>query len=396
MADLIAAETAREGAVTGKTHEDQARAWRRWEAYCDSIGIIEDEFLDHFKKPQRIKLMGAFAMALRGGRFSGPAYDSLAEGTIRSTILYVAQTFRENDRPNPTKDEDGELGRLLSRQFRAFRNDDPNPKQQKAIPVCVLSEIALKRATETQKAISQLSIVAFFYAMRSCEYLKVPQAEKRRTDVLRLRNVRFFKKGRELDHNNPWLEYAECVSITFEWQKKDERMDTVTQMASGDVLLCPVRQMAAAIRRIRGYPGATDETPISAVWRYGRIEHITSKEMVSALQAAVASIGEDILGIKKEDVGTHSIRSGAAMAMYLGECPIYTIMMIGRWSSDAFLRYIRKQVEQFSHNVSRKMLKFQFHRHIPDLDPRISDMDPRQHNHPDNAETRRNIGGDLA
>ena len=273
----------------------------------------------------------------------------------------MAQTFRENDRPNPTKDKDSELGRLLLRQFRAFRNDDPNPKQQKAIPVCVLSEIALKRATETQKAISQLSIVAFFYAMRSCEYLKVPQAEKRRTDVLRLRNVRFFKKGRELDHNNPWLEYAECVSITFEWQKKDERMDTVTQMASGDVLLCPVRQMAAAIRRIRGYPGATDETPISAVWRYGRIEHITSKEMVSALRAAVASIGEDILGIKKEDVGTHSIRLGAAMAIYLGECPIYTIMMIGRWSSDAFLRYIRKQVEQFSHNVSRKMLKFQFH-----------------------------------
>ena len=51
MADLIAAETVREGAVTGKTHEDQARAWRKWEAYFDSIGIIEDEFLDYFKKP---------------------------------------------------------------------------------------------------------------------------------------------------------------------------------------------------------------------------------------------------------------------------------------------------------------------------------------------------------
>ena len=34
------------------------------------------------------------------------------------------------------------------------------------------------------------------------------------------------------------------------------------------------------------------------------------------------------------------------MAMYLGDCPVYSIMMIGRWSSDAFLRYIRKQVEQ--------------------------------------------------
>ncbi len=54
------------------------------------------------------------------------------------------------------------------------------------------------------------------------------------------------------------------------------------------------------------------------------------------------------------------------MAMYLGQCPVYVIMMIGRWSSDAFLVYIRKQVEQFSNGISSKMLRFQFHRHIQD------------------------------
>ena len=173
-------------------------------------------------------------------------------------------------------------------------------------------------------------------------------------------------------------------------------MDTVTQMASRDATMCPVRQEAALVRRIRGYPGATDDTPVSAVWRNDRIEHITSNEMVEALRAAVISIGEDQLGIQACDVGTHSIRSAAAMAMYLGECPVYTIMMIGRWSSDAFLRYIRKQVEQFSHNVSSRMLKFEMHNHLPGVEPRISHMDPRQRNHKDNAETRRNVGGDLS
>ena len=82
--------------------------------------------------------------------------------------------------------------------------------------------------------------------------------------------------------------------------------------------------------------------------------------------------------------------------MYLGECPVYTIMMIGRWSSDAFLRYIRKQVKQFSHNVSRRMIRFQFHRHIPDLEPAAPHLDPKQRTHPDNYETRRNIGGNLS
>ena len=65
------------------------------------------------------------------------------------------------------------------------------------------------------------------------------------------------------------------------------------------------------------------------------------------------------LGIAKHELGTHSIRSGAAMAMYLGECPVYTIMLIGQWSSNAFLQYIRKQVMEFSHNVSKRMLTFQ-------------------------------------
>lgn len=88
--------------------------------------------------------------------------------------------------------------------------------------------------------------------------------------------------------------------------------------------------------------------------------------MVLSLRASVIAIGEDILGVSANDIGTHSIRSGAAMAMYLGECPVFTIMLIGRWSSQAFLRYIRKQVEQFSQDISAKMIKVQFFRHVPD------------------------------
>ncbi len=57
------------------------------------------------------------------------------------------------------------------------------------------------------------------------------------------------------------------------------------------------------------------------------------------------------------------------METYFGEIPIYTIMLISRWSNNAFLRYICKQVEQFSRNVSKKMLTFWSFRHIPDIVP---------------------------
>ena len=67
-------------------------------------------------------------------------------------------------------------------------------------------------------------------------------------------------------------------------------MDTVTQMASRDATLCPVRQVAALVRRIRIYPGASEDTPVLAVWRNYRIEHITSAEIIEALRVEVIAI----------------------------------------------------------------------------------------------------------
>ena len=101
-----------------------------------------------------------------------------------------------------------------------------------------------------------------------------------------------------------------------------------------------------------------------------------SKQITNALQDAVSAIGEDALHIAKNEVGTHSIRLGAAMAMFLGGCPVFLIMMIGPRSSDAFLHYIQKQVKEFNHDVSRKMLTHMFHRHIPNYSSQFPTSNP--------------------
>ena len=43
--------------------------------------------------------------------------------------------------------------------------------------------------------------------------------------------------------------------------------------------------------------------------------------------------------------------------MFLSGTPVIIIMRVGRWSSEAFLEYIRDQVESFTLGVSQKMLK---------------------------------------
>jgi hypothetical protein len=61
---------------------------------------------------------------------------------------------------------------------------------------------------------------------------------------------------------------------------------------------------------------------------------------------------------EQQEDGTGLLQSGAAMEMYLGEISVYTIMLIGSWLSDTFCCFIRKQVEQFSRNVAKKLLTF--------------------------------------
>jgi hypothetical protein len=85
------------------------------------------------------------------------------------------------------------------------------------------------------------------------------------------------------------------------------------------------------------------------------------------------------------------------MEMYLAGISVYTIMLSGRWSRDAFLGYIRKQVKQFLKHVSKQMIQFQFFHKILGIAPRVvSNKDPCQHNHRDNAKTRNNIGGNRS
>ena len=123
-----------------------------------------------------------------------------------------------------------------------------------------------------------------------------------------------------------------------------------------DPVICPVKSYTVLVRRIRTHPKANDSLSVHLFTdAEGNLKPISSAHIRLTLRVAATLIGEDRLGFKIKDIGTHSIRSGAAMAMYFNGVPVYTIMIVGRWSNDAFIRYIRRQVEQFSHNVSSPM-----------------------------------------
>jgi len=195
----------------------------------------------------------------------------------------------------------------------------------------------------------------------------VSKPSDKRTKQLTVGNIAFFKDGKALHHitQSPLLHLADSVSITFETQKNERKFDTITQWRTSHDVLCPVKQWASIVTRILSYEGTNSSTTVSTIRRHNSLDNITANEVILTLRDAVVAHGEDELRIHRTDVGTHSIRSGAAMAMYLGGVPVFAIMMIGRWSSDAFMKYIRKQIEEFTYDVSSRMLTMQHFRHVP-------------------------------
>jgi hypothetical protein len=68
--------------------------------------------------------------------------------------------------------------------------------------------------------------------------------------------------------------------------------------------------------------------------------------------------GKMTFGFHLHEIGNRSIRSGAAMALFLKDHSTAKIMILGRWSSDAFLVCIRPQVLKWTNNMSRDMVSF--------------------------------------
>ena len=132
-------------------------------------------------------------------------------------------------------------------------------------------------------------------------------------------------------------------------------METVTQFRT-DIDICPVTMWATTIHRIASYPDSSVDTTVDAFRVNGRTFAITGEVMRTYLRRTVESFGEDRLGIKMGDVGTHSIRASFAMMLMLNNLADSLIMKKGRWKSDAFLVYIRAQINKFGYNTSKQMV----------------------------------------
>ena len=91
-------------------------------------------------------------------------------------------------------------------------------------------------------------IGAFFFAMCSCEFAKVPLAG--RTVYICLGGIGYYLNDFQLiPHHHPdLLELAAFVWVLFEDQKNRLKCNTHTQMKTHNPLLCPVLRLGRTVQ----------------------------------------------------------------------------------------------------------------------------------------------------
>ena len=281
---------------------------------------------------------------------------------------------------------------MLTEQWRGYRNADGSKKKQKALPMGVLRKMMELASNPWEEAVSWLLVGAIFFAMRSCEFLMTTGNESaKRTRILRMRNIEFIKKGRIIPHDDKRLDTSDIVRIQFEFQKNDKRDIRVHMFRTDDKLLDPVKAWATTVKRVRSYIHSSDDSKVCTfMGRDGGIEDIHAEHVRAHLRAIVEVMGIDALGFTKDDIGLHSVRSGGAMAMFLSGTSTVIIRRVGRWSSEAFLEYIREQVEDFTAGVSTKMIRFEnfnnLQMRIPHKDEKLEGERGRQPDKEDGPE----------
>ena len=327
-------------------NKNQDRVWRRWGSFCSRGGLKTDPFLSSLRPDEQELFLRSFlglyrtAQWSRDGKLAGSRSTPVVGSTVQNAASSLAAAFRNDNRPSPLHNQGGSHLRPVFRALiRAYDNQDPAPNRQKAITPRLLrafydssgaNTIALRDSAPSVTA--NLVLGSFFFACRACEYTKTKLPG--RTKVIVLSGVIFRSATKKtIPHQHPdLLALASYVTIIFVDQKSGKKMDARTQQQTGLPFLCPVLRFVSLVQRIRRLiPTATDDTNISTIIINRSIMKITSTYVRTQLRLTCRTFGgKAVFGFDAQEIGNKSIRSGAAMSLFLTNTHTDRIMILGR------------------------------------------------------------------
>jgi hypothetical protein len=140
-------------------------------------------------------------------------------------------------------------------------------------------------------------------------------------------------------------------------EKREENGRTHPFPFRPQVPLPVLRWGSAAQRTITTIPGWNEQTTLCSVFLDGETIEIGTAFVRKLLRHTCAVFGGfKTFGFHPLEIGNKSLRSGAAMSLFLMDHSPAKIMILGRWSSDAFLVCVRPQVLEWTNHMSCSMI----------------------------------------
>ena len=275
-------------------------------------------------------------------------------------MRHVAQAFMLEGYPDP-RCPAGSSGSNLAlpvatHLLKSFKDPDPVPRPQVALPVGAIQIAATARrdatASPREQATAHLIVTAFYFLLRVGEYTLPAAPVTTRTVPLRVSDTRFWQGQTLLPPTSApaILAAATSVMLMLDNQKNGQRGDTIHQEACGTDF-CPVRSVAALVSAIMAQ-NMPLSTPLSFV-QPGM--HVQPGHILHAVRRGARLAQLEASGYQLTRIGAHSLRASGAMALWLSGHGPEAIMKLGRWRTQTVLTYLHSQIAALTTGTSRKM-----------------------------------------
>jgi hypothetical protein len=145
----------------------------------------------------------------------------------------------------------------------------------------------------------------------------------------------------------------EQVLLTFTKQKNGTLGEKLKHGSTRHVLMSPVLATLRRVRHLRHHNAPTTTALHTVYLPSGTTTHVTSNRLTAMLCRTCRQMPK--LGLQPEDISARPLRTGGVMALLCAQVDPLLVQLIGRWKSDAMLRYLHLQATNIHDPVTRML-----------------------------------------
>jgi hypothetical protein len=308
----------------------------------------------HLDKALQQTYLLAFAARFRTGIFGRAVQVGFQ--SVEKAIRHVAQTLLLAGYADPRRTYGAsELDLPFRHLLKSYKDQDPAPKPQLALPVATVERAAAYYQAPHPplvRATADLVTIAFFFLLRVGEYTMPRRNVRTRTEQFRIQDVIFRRNGLVMPNTDVLADLlsADSVTLYIDNQKNGQRGATIHHTAC-PTWFCPVKALARRVSSIVAQ-GCDLATPLSYV---SPGLHVLSNNVIALVRHAALETNLVAQGYDIKRVGSHSLRASGAMALKLQGVDDSLIMKIGRWTGLTFLTYIHAQIGALNTGLAQRM-----------------------------------------